>query len=85
MGILGFLFVGLSIKEALSSSPNGKRIALAFLLLALGLLSLAINLHLIVDVYVDINALDDVVKAYVTVYKPHWIKTDEVITYTIIA
>ncbi len=47
MGILGLVLVGLSIKEALSSSPNGKRIALAFLLLALGLLSLAINLHLI--------------------------------------
>jgi len=46
MGILGLALVGLSIKEALSSSPNGKRIALAFLLLALGLLSLAINLHL---------------------------------------
>lgn len=39
----------------------------------------------IVDVYVDINALDDIVKAYVTVYKPHWIRTDEVITYTIVA
>ena len=39
----------------------------------------------IVDVYVDVNAVDDVVKAYVTVYKPHWIKADEAITYTIVA
>ncbi len=39
----------------------------------------------VVDVYVDVNALDDVVKAYITVYKPHWIRTDEVITYTIVA
>ena len=27
----------------------------------------------VVDVYVDVNAMDDIVKAYVTVYKPHWI------------
>ncbi len=39
----------------------------------------------VVDVYIDVNALEDVVKAYVTVYKPHWIATDEVITYTIVA
>ena len=39
----------------------------------------------VVDVYVDVNALDDIVKAFVTVYKPHWIATDEVITYTIVA
>jgi hypothetical protein len=37
----------------------------------------------VVDIYVDVNAVDDVVKAFVTVYKPHWIRTDEVITYTI--
>ena len=39
----------------------------------------------VVDVYVDVNAVDDLVKAYITVYKPHWIRTDEVITYTIAA
>ncbi len=39
----------------------------------------------VVDVYVDVNALEDVVKAFVSVYKPHWISTDEVITYTIVA
>ena len=39
----------------------------------------------VVDIYVDVNALDDTVKAFVTVYKPHWISTDEVITYTIVA
>lgn len=39
----------------------------------------------VVDVYVDVNALDDVVKAFVSVYKPHFISTDEVITYTIVA
>ena len=37
-----------------------------------------------VYLYVDVNAADDVVKAYITVYKPHWIRTDEVITYTIV-
>ena len=39
----------------------------------------------VVDVYVDVNAQDDAVKAFVSVYKPHWIATDEVITYTIVA
>lgn len=39
----------------------------------------------VVDIYVDVNAMDDIVKAFVTVYKPHWISTDEVITYTIVA
>lgn len=37
----------------------------------------------VVDVYVDVNAADDVVQAFVTVYKPHWIRADEVITYSI--
>ena len=39
----------------------------------------------VVDVYVDVNALEDTVKAFVTVYKPHWIAADEAITYTIVA
>jgi len=39
----------------------------------------------VVDVYADVNAQDDTVKAFVSVYKPHFIATDEVITYTIVA
>lgn len=38
----------------------------------------------VIDVYVDVNADDDVVKAFVTLYKPRWFGADEVITYTII-
>ena len=39
----------------------------------------------VVDLYVDVNAVDDVVRAYITLYKPHWITADEVATYTIVA
>jgi hypothetical protein len=38
----------------------------------------------VVDIYVDINAVDNVVKAYLTLYKPHWLTSDEVATYTIL-
>ena len=38
----------------------------------------------IMDFYVDINAVDNVVQAYVTLYKPHWLGSDEVATYTIL-
>lgn len=38
----------------------------------------------VIDFYVDINAVDDVVSAYVTVYKSHWFRRDEVITHTIV-
>ena len=38
----------------------------------------------VVDLYVDINAVDNIVKAYITLYKPHWIGSDEVATYTIL-
>lgn len=38
----------------------------------------------VLDVYVDINSVDDVVKAYITLYKPHWIASDEVATYSIL-
>ena len=38
----------------------------------------------VVDLYVDINAVDDVVTAWMTVYKSHWFRRDEVITYTIL-
>jgi len=38
----------------------------------------------IMDVYVDINAVDNVVQAYITLYKAHWLGSDEVATYTII-
>ncbi len=39
----------------------------------------------VVDVYVDVNALSDEVKAFLTVYKTHWLAADEAITYTIVA
>jgi len=38
----------------------------------------------VVDFYCDINAIDNVVKAYITIYRPHWISADEVATYTIL-
>ncbi|GAB4455458.1 MAG: hypothetical protein OHK0029_11610 [Armatimonadaceae bacterium] len=38
----------------------------------------------VIDVYVDVNALDDVVSAYITVYKNNWFRRDEVITHTIV-
>ena len=38
----------------------------------------------VMDVYVDINAVDNVVKAYLTLYKNHWFARDEVATFNII-
>ena len=38
----------------------------------------------VVDLYVDINAVDNVVTAYITLYKAHWFGSDEVATYTIV-
>ena len=38
----------------------------------------------VIDLYVDINAVDNVVQAYVTLYRPHWLGADEVATYTIL-
>lgn len=38
----------------------------------------------IIDVYVDVNAVDNVVQASVTLYKAHWLGSDEVATYNII-
>lgn len=38
----------------------------------------------IVDLYVDINAIDNDVKAYITLYKAHWLSADEVATYNIV-
>lgn len=38
----------------------------------------------IVDLLVNINAMDNVVQAYITLYKPHWLTADEVATYTIL-
>ncbi len=40
---------------------------------------------LIVELFVDVNALEDSVTAFVTVYKPHFFGTDEAVTYTIVA
>jgi hypothetical protein len=36
------------------------------------------------DIYVDINAVDNVVQASVTLYKAHWFGSDEVATYNLI-
>ncbi|HLK59255.1 MAG TPA: hypothetical protein VKU00_22035 [Chthonomonadaceae bacterium] len=38
----------------------------------------------VVDIYVDINAADNVVQGYITLYKPHWIAADEVATYNVL-
>jgi len=38
----------------------------------------------IVDLLVNVNAIDNVVQAYITLYKAHWFSSDEVATYTII-
>jgi hypothetical protein len=38
----------------------------------------------VIDLYVDVNAVDNVVSAYVTVYKNNWFRRDEVITHTIV-
>ena len=38
----------------------------------------------IVDLLVNVNAVDDVVQAYITLYKAHWFSSDEVATYTIV-
>ena len=38
----------------------------------------------VIDLFVDVNAVDDVVSAYVTVYKNRWFRRDEVVTYTIV-
>ena len=38
----------------------------------------------VVDLYVDVNAADDVVSAYITEYKGHFFRRDELITHTII-
>jgi hypothetical protein len=34
----------------------------------------------IMDLYIDVNAVDNVVQASVTLYHPHWFSTDEVAT-----
>jgi len=38
----------------------------------------------VMDLYVDVNAADNVVTAYITLYKAHWLGADEVATYTIV-
>lgn len=38
----------------------------------------------VMDVYVDINAADNVVRAYITIYRDRWLGTDEVATYNIL-
>ncbi len=38
----------------------------------------------IVDLLVNIDAVQNVVQAYITLYKAHWLTSDEVATYTIL-
>jgi len=38
----------------------------------------------VIEVYVDINAVDNIVKAYATIYKPHWLGADEVASFNIL-
>lgn len=38
----------------------------------------------IMDVYVDINVVDNVVKAYITLYRAHFLRSPEIATYNII-
>jgi hypothetical protein len=38
----------------------------------------------VMQIHVDINAIDDIVRAYIVIYKPHWIAADEVATYNLI-
>lgn len=38
----------------------------------------------VVDLYVDINAVDNVTSVWITVYKSRWFRRDEVITHTIV-
>jgi hypothetical protein len=38
----------------------------------------------VIEVHVDIDAINDNVSAYIMLYKPHWITSDEVATYTIL-
>ncbi|MBI2301201.1 MAG: hypothetical protein HYU66_20015 [Armatimonadetes bacterium] len=38
----------------------------------------------VMDVVVDINAADNIVKVYLTLFKAHWLAADEVATYNIL-
>src|SRR5262249_51811152 len=38
----------------------------------------------IMDLYVDINAVDNVVQASITLFRPHWLTADEVATIELI-
>lgn len=38
----------------------------------------------VLDLYVDVNAVDNVVKAYAVIYKPHWFGSDEVATFNLL-
>ena len=38
----------------------------------------------VMEVFKDVNAVDNVVRAYITIYKPHWIVSDEVATYNLL-
>ncbi len=38
----------------------------------------------IVDLMVNVNAVENIVQAYITLYKAHWLTADEVATYNIV-
>lgn len=38
----------------------------------------------VMDIYTDINAVDNEVKAYIVVFRPHFLGSDEVITFNIL-
>lgn len=38
----------------------------------------------LMDLLVDVDSITNQVKAYITLFKPHWISADEVATYTIL-
>lgn len=38
----------------------------------------------VMDIFVDINAADNIVRAFITIYKDNWFTTDEVATFNIV-
>jgi hypothetical protein len=38
----------------------------------------------IMEIYVDINAVDNIVNAHLTLYRAHWFSSDEVATYNLL-
>ncbi|MCX6379453.1 MAG: hypothetical protein NT023_08235 [Armatimonadetes bacterium] len=40
--------------------------------------------NVVLDIHVDINAIEDIVRGYITLYRSHWIVRDEIATYNLI-